>query len=89
MQLSQKQETFSPFLVHFWNLSDILNVLKKKMTLIGFFISEIKGFENVVRQMPKKSRFRRPFDKQHGRHAEALFKSASHDFYHIYWSLPS
>ena len=49
MQLSQKQETFSQFLVHFWNLSDILNVLKKKMTLIGFFISEIKGFENVVR----------------------------------------
>ena len=39
--------------------------------------------------MSKKSRFRRPFDKQHGKRAEALFKSASVHLYPIDWSLKS
>ena len=39
--------------------------------------------------MSKKSRFRRPFDQQHGKRVQALFKSASHHLYHIQWSLSS
>ena len=39
--------------------------------------------------MFKKSRFRRPFDKQHGKRPQALLKSASHHLYHIHWSMPS
>ena len=39
--------------------------------------------------MPKKSRFRGPFDKQHGKRAQTMLKSASEHFYHIHWSLPS
>ena len=39
--------------------------------------------------MCKKSRFRGPFDKQHGKRAQAMLKSASEHFYHIHWSLPS
>ena len=39
--------------------------------------------------MSKKSLFRRPFDKQHGKRVQALFKSASQHLYHIHWSLPS
>ena len=38
--------------------------------------------------MPKKSRFRGPFDKQHGKRAQALLKSASQHLYHIHRSLP-
>ena len=38
--------------------------------------------------MFKKSYFRGPFDKQHGKRAQALLKSASHHLYHIHWSLP-
>ena len=38
--------------------------------------------------MTKKSRSRWPFDKQHGKRAQALLKSASHHLYHIHWSLP-
>ena len=37
--------------------------------------------------MSKKSRFRGPFDKKHGKFAEALVKSASQHLYHIHWSL--
>ena len=39
--------------------------------------------------MSKRSRFRRPFDKQQGKRAQALFKSASQCLYHIHQSLPS
>ena len=38
--------------------------------------------------MCKKSRFRGPFDKQHGKRAQALLKSASQHLYHIHRSLP-
>ena len=38
--------------------------------------------------MSKKSRFRVPFDKQRGKRAQALSKSASQHFYQIHWSLP-
>ena len=38
--------------------------------------------------MSKKSHFRGPFDKQHGKRAQALLKSASQHLYHIHRSLP-
>ena len=38
--------------------------------------------------MSQKSRFRGPFDKHHGKHNQALLKSASHHLYLIPWSLP-
>ena len=37
--------------------------------------------------MSKKSRFRKPFEKQHGKRAQALSKSASQHLYQIHWSL--
>ena len=30
MQLSQKRKSFLNFLFHFWNLNQVLNILKKK-----------------------------------------------------------
>ena len=39
--------------------------------------------------MSKKSRFRGPFEKQHGKRAWPLLKSASKHLYHIHWLLRS
>ena len=39
--------------------------------------------------MSKKSRFRGPFEKQHRKRAEPLFKSVWQHLYHIDWSLSS
>ena len=36
--------------------------------------------------MSKKSRFRGPIDNEHGKRAIMVLKSASQQFYHIYWS---
>ena len=43
------KKLFLNVLLHFRNLPEILNPLKKEMTLIAFCISEITGSENVVR----------------------------------------
>ena len=45
--------------------------------------------EKVLRKMSKEPRFRGPFNKQHGKPAEPLLKSAWQHLYHIHWSLPS
>ena len=37
--------------------------------------------------MSKKSHFRQPIDKQHGKQTQTLLKSALQHLYHIYWSL--
>ena len=39
--------------------------------------------------MSKKSLFRRPLEKQHGKCSQALLKTASQHFYQIHLSLPS
>ena len=54
-----------------------------------FCIFEITDSENVVREMSKKSRVRRCFNKQYGKRAQTLLKSPSHHLYHIHWSLTS
>ena len=38
--------------------------------------------------MAKQSRFRGPFEKQHGKHSQALCKSRSQNLYHIHRFLP-
>ena len=40
------------------------------MPLIAYAFPKLKTVKNVVRQMSKNSRFRRPFDKQHGKRSK-------------------
>ena len=53
MQLSQNLKTFTEFFVffffHFPNLYSILNILKKKMTLIADVFLNLRALNNVVR----------------------------------------
>ena len=58
--------------------------MKKKNDPQSFCHFEITDSENVVREMPKKSRLRESFDKQHGKRAKALLKSASQHLYHMH-----
>ena len=57
------------------------------MTLIAYIFLKLQTTKNVVRQMAKKSRFRRPLEKQHGKRSQTLLKSERLHFYHIHWSL--
>ena len=77
MQLSQKQKTFSQLFAAFLKFRLNFKYFEKKYYPHRFFISEITDSKSVIRKMSKKSRFREPFDKQHGKRAQALLKSAS------------
>ena len=83
----ENEKLFLNFFLHFWNLVSILNVFKKKMTLIAEVFPKLRSPKNKVRSISIKSRFKGSFKKEHGKCAQTLFKFAWQNLYHIYWSL--
>ena len=53
------------------------------MTLIADLFLKLRTPENVVRYMSKKSRFKGPFDRQHGKRVQTLLQSERQHGYHI------
>ena len=54
------------------------------MTLIPDLFSKLGTPKTVVRHMCKTSRFRGPFDTQHGKWVQTLLRSGQEHCYHIY-----
>ena len=57
------------------------------MTFLAFVYPYLRAPKDVVREVFKKSRFRRPFDKVHGKRSQKQLKSEDQDLSHIYWSM--
>ena len=57
------------------------------MTLIADGFPKLRTQKNLVRSMPKNSRFKGSFEKEHGKCAQTLLKRQGQLLYHIYWSL--
>ena len=53
------------------------------MTLIADLFTKLRTPKNVDRYLSKKSRFKGPFDRQHGKRVQTLLRSRSQDRYHI------
>ena len=53
------------------------------MTLIADLFPKWRTPENVIRYMSKKSRFKGPFDRQHGKRVQTLLQSERQHRYHI------
>ena len=53
------------------------------MTLIADLFPKSRTPEDVVRYMSKKSRFKGPFDRQHGKRVQKLFQSERQHRYQI------
>ena len=79
----KNEKLFLNFFLHFRNLHEILNISNKKMSFIADLFAILRTQKNVVRYMSKKSRFKGPFDRQHGKRVQALLRSGSRDRYHI------
>ena len=45
------------------------------MTFIADLFAKLRTPKNVVRYLSKKSRFKGPFDRQHGKRVETLLRS--------------
>ena len=54
------------------------------MTLIAEFFPKLRTPKNVARDMSKKSHFKGPFDRQHGKRIQTLLRSGQQHRYHIY-----
>ena len=77
MQLSQKHKTFCQFFTAFMKYRSKFEHFGKRDDAHRFCNSEIRDFENLLRKMSKETGSREPFQKQHGKRAEGLLKSAS------------
>ena len=82
-QFLKNEMLFLHYFLHFRNLHEILNISKKKMTFIADLFPKLRTPKNVVRYLSKKSRFKGPFDRQHGKRVQTLLRSGSQDRYHI------
>ena len=53
------------------------------MTLIADLFPKLRTSKNVLRYMSKKSRFKGPFDSQHGKRVQTLLRSEPQHRYQI------
>ena len=53
------------------------------MTFIADLFLKLRAPKNVVRYLSKKSRFKGPFDRQHGKRVQTLLRSEAQHRYHI------
>ena len=53
------------------------------MTLVAYLFSKLRTPKNALRYMSKKSRFKVPFDRQHGKRVQTLLRSEPQHRYHI------
>ena len=53
------------------------------MTLIADLFTKLRTPKNVDRYLSKKSRFKGPFDRQHGKRVQKLLQSEQQHRYHI------
>ena len=72
------------FFFHLINLDTILNIFKKRMTLIAAVFLNLRTRKDVVRETFKKSYFREPLGKSHSKRAETPLKSERQHLYQIY-----
>ena len=71
---------FLHFLILFRRLNHILNLLKKKMTLIANVFPKLQTVRVLVRPLSKKLRFRKSFDSHYVKMSQILLKSAWENF---------
>ena len=79
----KNEKLFLKYFLNFRNLHEILNICNKKMSFIADLFAKLRTPKNVVRYMSKKSRFKGPFDRQHGKRVQTLLRSESQYRYHI------
>ena len=74
MHLSPKRKISSQLFSAFFESAFNFKHFQKKMTVIAYVFPKLPTTKNVLRQMSKSSRFREPFDRRHGKWAEALIQ---------------
>ena len=82
----KSEKLFLNFLFIFWNLHQILNILKKRIILIANEFPKLDTVKIFLRPLSKKRRFRTPFYSQHVEASQIRSKSPWERFYHVFSS---
>ena len=83
----KKKKHFPSFLLHFWNLHQILNIFKKKKIVIANVFSKLTTVQGLVTPLTIQRHLKTSFDSQHVKRFQTLVKYSSEHFYHIFSSL--
>ena len=74
-KLSQKQQAFPQFFLAFSESTLNFELFqKKKMNLLADLFPKLRTPEKGARYMSKESRFKGPFDRQHGKRVQTLLR---------------
>ena len=79
----KKEKLFLNFLFHFWNLHQILNILKEKMIVIANVFPKLQTVKIFVRKLSQEHRFRTGFCSQHVKASQLLSKSPWERIYYV------
>ena len=80
----KNQKPFLNFLLYFWNLLQILNVLKRKMIVKANVFPKLQTVKNLDWPISRGRRFRTPFDSQNVEASKILAKSPWENIYHFF-----
>ena len=83
----KNEKLFLNFLFPFWNLHQILRILKKKMMVIANVFSKLQTVKNFVTKLCKKGRFGTRLNSRHVKGSRIPAKSPLECFYHVYPSI--
>ena len=83
----KNEKLFFNFLFHFWNLHQILNILKKKMMVLANVFLKLQTVKNFVAPICKKRRFRTRLDSRHVKEPRIVAKNPWECFYYILSSI--
>ena len=72
---------FLDFLLKFWNVREIYNILKKRMRVLAKLFPKLLFRKEVATETSRKSCFRRPFGNQRVNGFQTPLKIARHHYY--------
>ena len=82
--LSQKKKIFFDFLLHFWNVQEIHNILKKQKSILIQILPKLLHPKKIFTLASKRSLIRTPFVNQRVNGFEAMPKLTPHHYFSIF-----
>ena len=79
---------FLDFLLHFWNVHEIYNILKKRKSVIALLFPKLLSRKEVATETSKRSCFRTPFGNQRVNGFQTPLNVARHHLYPLFPWIP-
>ena len=79
---------FLDFLMHFWNVHKILNILNKRMSVLAWLFPKLLFPKEVATETSRWSCFRTPFGNQRVNGFQTPLKVARHHYYPLFPWIP-